>query len=1040
MKLLRKTLSLSLTAALVALSPGSCAWAQFSEAAGIRVAVPAAPAGSAGASGAAVSMTASSVRLLSLTPTISAPFSSLEAAPAAQVPNAAVPTHVLAEAVVAAEAVAAPGASQAEPAVTALEGVRRELPDFSRMSGGESKDAAGQDFMARVGEKHRAAPALSVFSAALSGMSRTFLAKSSKGSRMPDSGDKHDGTGGVVGEDGGIDEIGNPRRTGGEGGPDDATDPDAGRGGSDLFAVMAAVGAAAVSGASVFAPILILPMVVVSVVLHEIGHAKAAARLGDPTATLEGRASFNPLTWHRHVDRYGTIIVPAAIFALTGRFFGWAKPVPINDAYFKNPVKDMAKVAAAGPAMNLILAGAGALAYAGAVAGGLGAAWLGALVSFVLLNSVLAVLNLIPIKPLDGGNIIAAFLPRTVSEALDSFYARLGAFGMVAVMAMIMLGSGLIVSIAMGVAKFFIGVSLGVTGVQLAGAALPAVAALGLLMGQPKPGAVPAVVPAASEATRPVDLVVRFSAAKTLTRDLHLSDVDASQPSYTLAYQGVYQALLKELSAVGLDPETLAAYDASPVASYQRINAATFRVDATKAADFESMLRAAGHRVDGNDRRKIITPVPIKPEDMDPTARGAISMEENLEITKASKVHAIAEKRWGKPDLNPWQRLWRKLRHPFTKDEPAQPKTAVVDSGADVSHPLLKRVKEVKNATSGENVDDIGHGTWVTSQGLNYAPWAKNVTHYKTFVGGGATLDDILRALTMAANDGNLVISNSWGSDDGDPNSPDSELVRKLAEEGHIMVFAAGNAGPMKNTIGSPAIVTYKDPTTGAIRVIAVAAADRNEKVAGFSSRGPGSYKTKGIPGYPHRPNMMSLGYNTDGAWPAGLGDADRTDPEKGAMKAISGTSMSTPSVWGALTLLLMMFGVTEKGARLDAVVNAFMASVEKTGKNGPDDEGEGFMNVEAAHSKLLATLGDPLTGNIPPAVLERYRSLKPETSFTVTEGMPLEFRKVGDPRMAERRSEARRLETKYPGIAYWAEGALGRLWMRLTGRGPKAS
>ncbi len=79
---------------------------------------------------------------------------------------------------------------------------------------------------------------------------------------------------------------------------------------------------------------------------------------------------------------------------------------------------------------------------------------------------------------------------------------------------------------------------------------------------------------------------------------------------------------------------------------------------------------------------------------------------------------------------------------------------------------------------------------------LNYAPWSKNVTHYKTFLNGGATLDDILKSLTAAANDGNLVISNSWGSDDGDPESPDSLLVKKLASEGRIMVFAAGNAGP----------------------------------------------------------------------------------------------------------------------------------------------------------------------------------------------------------------------------------------------------
>ena len=184
------------------------------------------------------------------------------------------------------------------------------------------------------------------------------------------------------------------------------------------------------------------------------------------------------------------------------------------------------------------------------------------------------------------------------------------------------------------------------------------------------------------------------------------------------------------------------------------------------------------------------------------------------------------------------------------------------------------------------------------------------------------------------------------------------------------MVFAAGNAGSAKNTIGAPAIVSYKDAQTGAVRVLAVAASDRNKKTASFSARGAGSYKTKDIPGYPHRPDRMAVGYNTEGAWPAALGGADRIDPEKGALKDLYGTSMSTPSVWGAILLLMMMFGVTEKGAKLDAVVNALMGTLEKTGKNGPDDEGEGFMNVGAAYDKLVAAFG------IPAKARERYRRL----------------------------------------------------------------
>ncbi|MBI3565164.1 MAG: S8 family serine peptidase, partial [Elusimicrobia bacterium] len=435
---------------------------------------------------------------------------------------------------------------------------------------------------------------------------------------------------------------------------------------------------------------------------------------------------------------------------------------------------------------------------------------------------------------------------------------------------------------------------------------------------------------------------------------------------------------------------------------------------------------------------------PIVPEDADPTVRNAVSMAENLKITGADRVQAVAQKRFGAPEMNPWRRFKAALG--LAPEEAPQPLIAVVDSGADVTHPLLKRVKEVKNATSGENVDDIGHGSWVTSMVLNYAPWAKNVTHYKTFLNGGATLDDILKALTMAANDGNLVISNSWGSDDGDPTSPDSVLVQKLASEGHIMVFAAGNAGPGANTVGSPAIIQYKDAQTGAIRVLAVAASDRNKKVAFFSSRGPGSPKTKGKDGFAHRPDLMGVGYNTDGAWPAALGDADRTDPVAGPIKAISGTSMSTPSIAGALALLMIVFGVTAKGARLDAVVNAVMSTLEKTGKNSADEEGQGFIDVEAAY-ELLYKQFDP--GQTPPTAVLRYRQLKadaksieeyvdPRSEANVLAGQP--DAKIVDSMLKDHQAiaaELKALEAEYPAIAHQSAGPVARAWARLTGRAP---
>ncbi|MBI5209387.1 MAG: S8 family serine peptidase [Elusimicrobia bacterium] len=465
--------------------------------------------------------------------------------------------------------------------------------------------------------------------------------------------------------------------------------------------------------------------------------------------------------------------------------------------------------------------------------------------------------------------------------------------------------------------------------------------------------------PQAAAADVPVDLVVMLAAGegRRLTADSFLSSVDLEGRQGVQAYAEMQGGMLAQLEAFGIGQDALASLDATPTATYRRINAAVFRVGASKAAEFVLYMNSQGHKVFANDSRKIIKPVPTTPENADPNAPKAVTLEDTLKIIQAVKVHQAAAELWGPSELGPVGRLAMKAATWLTrkKADAPQPPIAVIDSGADVGHPMLKNVKTF-NATSGENVDDIGHGSWVTSAVLNIARWLKNVTHYKTFLNGGASLDDILKALTQAANDGNIVMSNSWGSDDGDPDSPDSQLVRKLAEEGRIMVFAAGNSGPGANTVGSPAIVYYKDAKTGAVRVLAVAAANRSKKIASFSSRGPGSEKTKDIPGYPHRPDLTSVGYNKEGAWPSALGDADRTDPVYGPLKAISGTSMSTPDVAGAIAMLAQLFGVTRVGEKLDAVVNAVMSTLEKTGQS-PDMEGDGFINVDGAYELLKKSM-----------------------------------------------------------------------------------
>lgn len=756
------------------------------------------------------------------------------------------------------------------------------------------------------------------------------------------------------------------------GGPDAAPTSEfgGGAGQSNLFALSIAGAVALFHFSSpLLAVAVVAPITLFLLLAHEIGHAWMANRLGDSTAKDEGRMSFNPKNWSKHFSWKRTILPLVASIALIGLPVTAAVPVNVkfkgNDAVGKT-----ALTAFAGPAVNITLALLGAALYAGLAATGLGGAMAGGLLAgsllaqavaiFTFLNVTLALGNLLPVSVLDGSHILRWFLGKI---GLDGLAYRIDARtqklnqtrgGQVRMAIVVIALSVLMFFPIAWVTGWLLSAGTAVAGVQLAAACLPFVAALGLMTATTSAEKAPEEknpVPTTAAATAaPVTLIVKLEGAKTpISRFLHL---DLIEPTRTAEFDGAQQAMFRELEAAGLKAETLKAHQAWPVAIYDRINAATLRVDASKAAQLRALLEQQGYKVWDNSKRRIVDPIVIKPENMDPSLRGGVTLDENLKITKAVSVQAIGKTRWGEPDLGFIARLAAKL----TKLAIPQPAIGVIDTGADLKHPLLKRVKAMVNATSGPNVDDNGHGSWVSSMILNFAPWLKNLTHYKTFEGGGATLDDILKALTLAGNDGNLVISNSWGSDDGDPTGPDSQLVLKLAQEGHIMVFAAGNSGSGADTIGSPAIVQYKDDKTGAIRVMAVAAADRAKKIAYFSSRGPGSQKTKSYPEWPHRPDLTAIGYNVEGAWPTDVGGADRTDPVLGPMRAISGTSMSTPGVAGALALLLMMFGVTEKGEKADAVVNAVMGTLEDI-KQDRDAQGEGFLDVEAAYKKLSETM-----------------------------------------------------------------------------------
>jgi Zn-dependent protease len=183
--------------------------------------------------------------------------------------------------------------------------------------------------------------------------------------------------------------------------------------------------------------------VLFAITVHEVAHGWMASKLGDKTAFIMGRLTLNPL---KHIDPMGTIIVPVLLLIFSTTFggspiiFGWAKPVPVSYANLNNPKRDMALVAVAGPASNLLMAIFWAiivkLAYIFAAFTSISQIFILMGQAGILINLVLMILNLVPIPPLDGSRILAGLLPRNMVRK----YYRLEPYGFIILLVLLVSG------------------------------------------------------------------------------------------------------------------------------------------------------------------------------------------------------------------------------------------------------------------------------------------------------------------------------------------------------------------------------------------------------------------------------------------------------------------------------------------------------------------------------------------------------------------------------------------------------------------------
>lgn len=203
--------------------------------------------------------------------------------------------------------------------------------------------------------------------------------------------------------------------------------------------------------------------VVFAITIHEVAHGWVARNFGDHTAEAQGRLSINPI---RHIDPIGTILVPILLLWLGGFMFGWAKPVPVNPRFLRDPRPHMALVAAAGPTANFVMAivWAFVMYLSQGLGNGAFSQWLVLMGAFgITINFMLALLNLLPIPPLDGGQVLTNIVPR---GPMLTFLEKIQPFGFLIVL--LMIPTGILSAILSGPMDFLqnlLASTLGVRGI-----------------------------------------------------------------------------------------------------------------------------------------------------------------------------------------------------------------------------------------------------------------------------------------------------------------------------------------------------------------------------------------------------------------------------------------------------------------------------------------------------------------------------------------------------------------------------------------------